>query len=98
MSSEGTERRPTAVFTTMGKNAIKKATITFGARPKPNQTNNKGAKATCGTSCDATSNGYVACSKGRQVAIATASITPTAAAIAKPSSTSSIVTRDWSAR
>ena len=49
--------KPMTVATTTGKNPSKKAEITLGKMPKPNQTTNSGAIAILGTLCENTSSG-----------------------------------------
>src|SRR6266487_724453 len=55
--SRSTDLKPTTVETTTGKNPSRKAAITLGIIPKPNQTTNSGAIATFGTLWENTSSG-----------------------------------------
>ena len=45
---------PMTVETTIGKKPSRKATMTLGSVPKPNQTTKSGATATLGTLCEKT--------------------------------------------
>src|SRR3954471_18400400 len=55
--SGSTDLKPCTADTTTGKNPSRKAEITFGTIPKPNQTTNSGAMAIFGTDCENTSSG-----------------------------------------
>jgi len=56
--SGSTERSPTTVSMTIGKNEMAKATSTLGKMPRPAQKISSGAMAILGTDCEATSSGY----------------------------------------
>src|ERR1700689_1623627 len=55
--SGSTDLKPCTADTTTGKNPSRNAEITFGIRPKPNQTTNSGAIAIFGTDCENTKSG-----------------------------------------
>ena len=55
--SGSTDLKPITVDTTTGKKPSRKAEITLGTMPKPNQTTNSGAMAIFGTLCENTSSG-----------------------------------------
>src|SRR4051794_24875390 len=55
--SGSTDLNPCTAETTTGKKPSRKAEITFGMMPKPNQTTNNGAIAIFGTDWENTSNG-----------------------------------------
>src|ERR1700749_1174354 len=55
--SGATDLKPCTADTTTGKKPSRKAEITLGMMPKPNQTTNSGAIATFGTDWENTSSG-----------------------------------------
>src|SRR6266568_3874663 len=55
--SGSTDLKPCTADTTTGKKPSRKAEITFGMMPKPNQTTNNGAIAIFGTDWENTSSG-----------------------------------------
>ena len=62
---------------TIGKNAIRNATRTFGSRPNPNHTRSSGAIATFGIACDEISSGSTVREKDGHMKMPNASGTPT---------------------
>ena len=51
------ERRPSTMFTQIGKNTISAQMMTFGWIPNPNQMISSGAIAKIGMTCDAITSG-----------------------------------------
>ena len=78
---------------TIGKNAIRNATRTFGSRPNPNHTRSRGAIATFGMAWDEINSGSTMRENAGHMKMPNASGTPMTMLVRYPSRISTVVTQ-----